>query len=150
MSDRDYEAWRAKQAEEQAKRVEAKSVRDPAAEIFGTGGGIEMDTAPDATDVEPDVEPDVEVVEATPVSKEQEEAHEHAVQKRTDAVWYAVVGVAMLFMSGFHWGIAVGGVLMVLTGGFQYLRWNRRAKAAYDPWDDPEIDRWEENEWGGA
>ncbi len=149
MSDREYEEWRAKKAEEQARQAEARAaeraqdeaVRNPATEIFGGAGAIEMD----AEGGEP---VEVEQVEATPVSKEQQQAHDDAIEKRNDAVWYAVVGVAMLFMGSFHWGVAVGGVFMVFYGALQYLRWNAKAKAAYDPWDDPEIDAWEEKEWG--
>lgn len=67
-------------------------------------------------------------------------------QKRTDAMWYLVVGVAMLFASGFHWGLAAGGVLMVGYGATRYAWYNRKLHALYDPWDDPEIDAWEEEQ----
>lgn len=75
------------------------------------------------------------------------EAWERARAKRTEAVSTVVLGVLMLFMSGFHWGVGAGGVLMVVWGGIQYARVARLARRE-DPWDDADIDAWEDDEMG--
>lgn len=67
-------------------------------------------------------------------------------ERRQDSVWYLVVGVALLFAAGFHWGAGVGGVLMVVYGGVRYMEASRRMRHLFDPWDDPEIDAWEEEQ----
>lgn len=68
--------------------------------------------------------------------------------KRDSARWYAVVGVLMLFVAGFSPALGAGGVLMVGYGATAYLYWNRKAKQAYDPWQDDELDAWEEEQFG--
>ena len=76
---------------------------------------------------------------------ELEEAELNRLRSRRDSgAWYAVVGTGMLFMAGFSTALAVGGVFMVLFGGLNYLYWSRRITKHDDPWDDPEMDQWEE------
>ncbi len=145
VTDKEYEAWRAKQEEE---GKHAKPVRDVASEVFGAPAGVEIlasnevgeDT--DATDADPHpVEHDVKTPDAEAIA-----TYEDAMAKRTDAVWYVVVGVVMLFLSSFHWGVGVGGMLMVLYGGFRYAQASNVARHAYDPWQDDDIDAWEKEE----
>lgn len=113
---------------------------NPLAAILGGPGGIELD-APDA---EPADDFDDElIVDINAPDEAAIKAHDDAIAKRGDAVWYAVVGIAMLFMSSFHWGIAVGGVLMVVYGTVRYTYFSKLAKSAYDPWDDDDLDSWE-------
>lgn len=65
-------------------------------------------------------------------------------RKRDAGAWYAVSGIAMLFAGSIHVGFAIGGVFMVVGGTVVYLFWSRRLGQAEDPWDDEEIDEWEE------
>lgn len=75
---------------------------------------------------------------------EAERAHDAAKEKRNGQLWNVVVGIALLFAGGFHPAMAVGGVLMIGYGGTMYLVWSARMARHHDPWDDPEIDAWEE------
>lgn len=65
-------------------------------------------------------------------------------KRRDSAGWYAVAGTGMLFMGSFSTGLAVGGVLMVSYGALGYLYWGRRITKLDDPWDDDEVDAWED------
>lgn len=62
--------------------------------------------------------------------------------RRDNARWNLVVGTGLLFLGGFHVGLAVGGAVMVLYGAAMTLYWGARyRKAKGDPWDyDPELD----------
>ncbi len=126
--------------EEQA----SEPARNIAQDVFGAGpGSIEM--LEDEADDTPVIEHDIDAPDAAAVA-----AYEEAMGKKTDAVWYVVVGVVMLFLSSFHWGVAVGGVLMVGYGGLRYAQWSSVARHAYDPWKDDDLDAWEEEEFGEA
>lgn len=73
-------------------------------------------------------------------------AWREAKEKRQETVWYVVVGVLFLFLSSFHWGVGVGGLFMIGYGAVRYGIWNAKAKRLYDPWNDDEIDAWEQDE----
>ena len=74
--------------------------------------------------------------------------YDDAKERRDRQVWNVVVGMALLFAGGFHWGLAVGGVLMIVYGGAMYLVWSSRMSRLDDPWHDKEIDAWEEEHFG--
>jgi hypothetical protein len=76
---------------------------------------------------------------------ELEESRRAAMQRKRDAgAWYGVTGIAMLFAGSFHVGFAVGGVFMVIGGAVVYLYWSRRLGQVEDPWDDADLDAWEQ------
>lgn len=163
MKDKEYEAWLAKQGtRDQASDTPVKESaaatrsapakadvvtppRDPLANVFGGAAGIEMADGsmapPEQAPIEGHIEGHAEGPDAEAVA-----AHKAASEKKGEAVWYVVVGVAMLFMASFHWGVGAGGVLMVMYGSFRYVKWGRIASAAYDPWQDDDIDAWEKEE----
>ncbi len=165
MSDDEYEAWRKEQAAKQADKQSASkpapappatppiaavepsqhevdpTIRNPLENVFGGPAGIEMDDGTEAPEETEVLHGEVEGPDAEALA-----AYKEATEKKGEAVWYVVVGVAMLFMASFHWGIGAGGVLMVLWGGFRYAQWAGVARHAYDPWEDADIDAWEEKE----
>lgn len=69
-------------------------------------------------------------------------------QKRDDARWYIIVGVALLFAGSINAYLAAGGAAMCLWGLGSYAYWGRRARSAYDPWKDRELDEWEDEHYG--
>ena len=69
-------------------------------------------------------------------------------QKRDDARWYIIVGVALLFAGSINAYLAAGGAAMCLWGLGSYAYWGRRARSAYDPWKDGELDEWEDEHYG--
>ena len=66
--------------------------------------------------------------------------------RRDAARWYVVAGFGMLFAGGFSIYFAMGGVVMATYGAVAYMYWSRRMGLVEDPWDDEEIDRWEQEE----
>ncbi len=81
---------------------------------------------------------------------EEAEAMERAKafeKRRDDAKWYIMMGVAMLFAGGLSAYLAAGGAAMCLWGLATYWYWGRRARGAYDPWQDRELDDWEEDQY---
>ncbi len=67
--------------------------------------------------------------------------------RRDDAKWYIMMGVAMLFAGSISSYIAGGGALMCLWGLGTYGYWSYRMKGAYDPWKDPELEAWEDEQY---
>lgn len=82
----------------------------------------------------------------------EEVRHEKRLQRlrkrRDSAMWYAIVGIALLFAGGLHVGMAVGGVLMVAYGASLYIFQSVRMARLHDPWQDEELDAWEEEHFG--
>lgn len=84
---------------------------------------------------------------ADPTGQDRERARLRA--RRDAGVWYAVVGAAMLFVGSLSTAIAIGGVAMIVFGASQYGWWSLRlARTQEDPWQDPELDAWEEEHYG--
>ncbi len=159
LSDKEYEEWLRRQEskdppagsddepdDEPADDVPHPTVADASrlgnslAGVIGGPGQIEMDAAADA---EPVKEREAYVPDEAAMKE-----HDEAKAKQQDSVWYAVVGVAALFMSNFHWGLGVGGMFMVIYGTVRYVHFGRLAKKSFNPWDDAEIDAWEQEEMG--
>lgn len=69
-------------------------------------------------------------------------------KRRDSALWYIVVGIGALFAGNLHVGLAVGGVLMVAYGAGLYIFQSVRMARVHDPWQDPELDAWEEEHFG--
>ena len=74
---------------------------------------------------------------------------ERLAAKRDNARWTGVVGFAMLFGGGIHYGIVLGGLLMAGYGAVASIYWGRRLrKAKGDPWAyDPDLDGPEAADW---
>lgn len=65
-------------------------------------------------------------------------------EKRGNAQWYVVAGMAGLFLGSFNQAIALGGVAMIIWGVLHYARYSMKMKKVVDdPWNDKEIDEWE-------
>lgn len=67
-------------------------------------------------------------------------------KRRDDSRWYLVMGVGLMFAGAIHVALATGGAVMVLYGFGAYWYWGQRMKKLYDPWKDPELEAWEEEE----
>ncbi len=77
------------------------------------------------------------------------EKHLERLRKRRDsAMWYVIVGIGALFAGGLHIGLAVGGVLMVAYGAGVYIFHSVRMARLHDPWQDEELDAWEQEHFG--
>ncbi len=78
--------------------------------------------------------------------------HDEAVarlkKKRDDARWYIVAGIALLFAGSFSVYFAMGGVVMAVYGGATTFFYSWQLSRLDDPWDDEEIDAWEEEHFG--
>lgn len=68
--------------------------------------------------------------------------------RRDRAVWYAVVGIGLMFAGQISTAFAIGGAGMVLFGIIEYVRWSLKRPRADDPWRDPDLDAWEEHHYG--
>jgi hypothetical protein len=80
------------------------------------------------------------VVHESPIHSVEEE--ERLTTKRDNARWTGVVGFAMLFAGGLHYGIVLGGVAMAAYGAAASIYWSLRLrKLKGDPWAyDPDLD----------
>lgn len=76
----------------------------------------------------------------------EEELMQRLRAHRDSGRWYLVMGVAMMFAGGLFPALAIGGALSVIYGLAANLYWSQRMKRVYDPWRDPELDRWEEEQ----
>ena len=78
-----------------------------------------------------------------------DEEKAHLRQKRDDARWYVIIGVALMFAGSINAYFAAGGAVSVVYGAVATLYWGRRLKRIHNPWEhDPELDAWEEEHFG--